>query len=100
MLPTFWGQGYGTELAALLVNFAVGTLGVREVRATTLDGNPASPRVLEKLGFTVLEAGVSEIDSRGHKRSVTRWSIHRQSWPAVAAEQQARADRRDAGRST
>ena len=76
VLPALWGQGHGTELAALLVEFAASTLGAREVRATTLDSNPASARVLEKLGFTVLEAGVSEIDSRGHARHVTRWSIH------------------------
>ena len=27
VLPRFWGQGFGTELAALLVEFAAGTLG-------------------------------------------------------------------------
>ena len=57
VLPAFWGQGFGTELAALLVEFATGTLGAPEVRATTLDDNPASARVLEKLGFTVWQAG-------------------------------------------
>lgn len=77
VLPAFWGQGFGTELAALLVEFATGTLGVSEVRATTLDGNPASARVLEKLGFTALEVGASEMDSRGDERRVTRWLLGR-----------------------
>lgn len=79
VLPAFWGRGFGTELAALLVEFATGTLGVSEVRATTLDGNPASARVLEKLGFTVLQAGASEVDSRGDERRVTRWVLGRWS---------------------
>lgn len=77
VLSAFWGQGFGTELAALLVEFATGALGVSEIRATTLDGNPASSRVLEKLGFTALEVGASEIDSRGDERRVTRWHLSR-----------------------
>jgi [ribosomal protein S5]-alanine N-acetyltransferase len=77
VLPASWGQGYGTELAALLVEFAAGTLGVSEVRATTLDGNPASARVLGKLGFRVVQAGASEVDSRGDERRVTRWALGR-----------------------
>lgn len=90
----------GTELPGLLVQFAAGPLAALEDEGTTLDDNPASGRVLEKLGFTVLEAGASEVDSRGDERRVTRWVLHsrlRQSpW---AAEQHARADRLDAGRS-
>ena len=93
VLPAFWGRGFGTELAALLVVFATGTLDALEVRATTLDDNAASGRVLEKLGFTVREVGASEVDSRGDERRVTRWFLQR------AAEPQARADRLDAGRS-
>ena len=83
VLPAFWGQGFGTELAALLVEFATGTLGALEVCATTLDDNPASARVLEKLGFTILEPGASEVDSRGDERRVTRWFLHRRSLRAV-----------------
>ena len=100
VLPAFWGRGFGTELAALLVEFATGTLGAPEVRATTLDDNPASARVLEKLGFTVWQAGASEVDSRGDERRVTRWFVHRRSRePSRAAEPPARADRLDGSRS-
>jgi RimJ/RimL family protein N-acetyltransferase len=100
VLPAFWAQGYGTELASLLVEFAAGTLGAREIRATTLDDNPASERVLEKLGFTVVEARTTEVDSRGDERCVKRWVLYRRSRQSgPAAEQQARAARLDAGRS-
>ena len=84
VLPAFWGRGLGTELAALLVKFAVAALGAVEVRATTLDDNAASVRVLEKLGFTALETA-SEIDSRGDERRVTRWILHRST---VAADRE------------
>jgi len=53
VLPSWWGQGVGTDLAQRLVEFARGTLGCLEVRATTLDGNAASARILTKLGFVV-----------------------------------------------
>jgi RimJ/RimL family protein N-acetyltransferase len=81
VVPAFWGQGFGTELAALLVEFATGPLGLREVRATTLDGSPASTRVLEKLGFAAADVGASEVDSRGAERRVTRWVLLRLSQP-------------------
>ena len=99
VLPPFWGQGFGTELAALLVEFATGTLGVSEVRATTLEDNHASARVLEKLGFSVLEVGAAEFDSRGDERRVTRWFLHRRREPAAGAERAARAARRLGGPS-
>lgn len=99
VLPAFWGQGFGTELAALLVEFATGTLGVSEVRATTLEDNPASARVLEKLGFAALGVGATEVDSRGDERRVTRWFLHRRRGPAGHADRAARAARRLGGRS-
>ncbi|HXJ83125.1 MAG TPA: GNAT family N-acetyltransferase [Candidatus Methylomirabilis sp.] len=77
VLPEFWGRGIGTALAALLVEFAFGALAAIEVRATTLEDNLASTRVLEKLGFAVSDADAREIDSRGDERRVTRWSLRR-----------------------
>jgi len=77
VLPAYRRQGLGTELAGLLVRFAVVALGALEVRATTLHDNLASARLLEKLGFTALEAGASQVDSRGDGRRVTRWVLSR-----------------------
>ena len=77
VLPTLWGHGIGTELGGRLVEFAFDTLRATEVRATTLDENAASARVLKKLGFLVVEAGASEVDSRGAVRRVVRWSRRR-----------------------
>jgi len=75
ILPAFWGQGLGTELASLLVTFARDQLGVGEVRATTLDDHIASARILQKVGFQIHRTGVAEIDSRGDERRVTRWVL-------------------------
>jgi len=46
----FWNQGYATEAAAAMLAVAQ-MLGHREVRAGHFLDNPASARVLRKLGF-------------------------------------------------
>lgn len=47
----YWGSGRATAAAAATVTFAFGTLGLRALRAVCLEDNPASLRVLAKLGF-------------------------------------------------
>jgi [ribosomal protein S5]-alanine N-acetyltransferase len=47
----YWGRGYATEAAAALLSFAFGDLGLRRVVAHHFSRNPASGRVLQKLGM-------------------------------------------------
>jgi RimJ/RimL family protein N-acetyltransferase len=47
-----WGLGYATEGARALVRHALEVLGYRRVFAHALTDNPASIRVLEKVGLT------------------------------------------------
>ena len=49
----FWGRGYATEACAALVEIAR-TLGVGSLEGSHFTDNPASARVLEKLGFEPL----------------------------------------------
>lgn len=46
----FWGRGYATEAGTALVDIAR-MLGLRQLEGSHLIDNPASARVLEKLGF-------------------------------------------------
>lgn len=46
-----WGQGYTTEAARALLQWAFGTLDLNRVQAEVDTRNAASARVLEKLGF-------------------------------------------------
>jgi [ribosomal protein S5]-alanine N-acetyltransferase len=46
-----WGQGFATEAAAALLQWAFATLDLNRVEAETDTRNIASARVLEKLGF-------------------------------------------------
>jgi [ribosomal protein S5]-alanine N-acetyltransferase len=46
-----WGQGYGSEAARLMQDFAFGTLGLRSLIAGHVIENVASGRILLRLGF-------------------------------------------------
>lgn len=48
----YWGRGRATAAAAATLAIAFETLGLCAVQAVCLEANPASLRVLEKLGFT------------------------------------------------
>jgi RimJ/RimL family protein N-acetyltransferase len=50
--PDAWGKGYATEGAQALLSHALTRPGVRRVYAHALLSNPASLRVLEKIGMT------------------------------------------------
>ena len=47
----WWGKGFATELGRGLVDFAAQEFGAGQIIAGHYDDNPASGRVLEKLGF-------------------------------------------------
>jgi RimJ/RimL family protein N-acetyltransferase len=48
----FWGNGYATEAARAVVDYAFRERGLNRVLAECFAGNPASARVLEKAGMT------------------------------------------------
>jgi RimJ/RimL family protein N-acetyltransferase len=52
VFPRFERQGYATEALSTLVGWLSGLGGVRLVRATIPEWNPASIRVATKLGMT------------------------------------------------
>jgi RimJ/RimL family protein N-acetyltransferase len=47
----FWGNGYGTEAARLVTDYAFRDLRKHRVAARVFDGNVGSQRVWEKLGY-------------------------------------------------
>lgn len=47
----FWGFGYTTEAMSEILRFAKNRLGIKEAVGRHADQNPASGRVMQKLGF-------------------------------------------------
>ena len=52
LAPGAWGQGYATEAARGVVEYALGPLGLPEVLAEVDEGNTASVAVIKRLGMT------------------------------------------------
>lgn len=48
----YWNRGYCTEAGHILLTYGFGTLSLNRVHASHLARNPASGRVMEKLGMT------------------------------------------------
>ncbi|MSO65413.1 MAG: N-acetyltransferase [Alphaproteobacteria bacterium] len=68
----YWRQGYATEAAKALLVFATQELSIRRFVAFVFDGNVASIRVVEKLGFHRI--GVETIvRPGGGKQTVLRY---------------------------
>jgi [ribosomal protein S5]-alanine N-acetyltransferase len=57
VLPQFQRKGYATEMVGGLVHWALGQPGVFRIVAETESANPASVRVLSKLGFAAVGSG-------------------------------------------
>jgi RimJ/RimL family protein N-acetyltransferase len=60
-----WGRGYATEAAGALCEYAFAALGVHRIQARHFVRNPASGRVMQKLGMRcegVLRAAVRKWD--------------------------------------
>ena len=62
----YWRQGYATEAAERLVAFGFRALGAEHLAAEWFHDNPASGRVLEKLGFRPIGETMSNCLARGH----------------------------------
>jgi [ribosomal protein S5]-alanine N-acetyltransferase len=56
--PNLWGQGYATEAASAVLNYALDKLGFPKVIADVDEPNIASVRVLEKVGMKLTKRDI------------------------------------------
>ncbi|MGH3471782.1 MAG: GNAT family N-acetyltransferase [Nocardioidaceae bacterium] len=68
LLRRFWGQGYATEAALAVLDWARSS-GFERLWATVWDWNTASRRVLAKVGFAEVD---QEHEARGINLVTTR----------------------------
>jgi ribosomal-protein-alanine N-acetyltransferase len=74
VLPEQQGNGYASEAARLLVEYAFDELNMHRVEATVQGDNPASKRVLEKLGFVHEGTKRDAFYKDGEYRDLTLWA--------------------------
>jgi [ribosomal protein S5]-alanine N-acetyltransferase len=84
----FWGRGYATEAAEAIIGFGFETLRLNKIHAAYFTKNPASARVIEKVGMTYeghlrehdLKWGVYE-DIKVHAILAREWAARRERGP-------------------
>jgi [ribosomal protein S5]-alanine N-acetyltransferase len=72
----FWGQGYGSEAAALVRDFVFGTLGLGSLTAGHAIENVASARILLRLGFGPVTDEIQCYPSRRERVPYRRYVLN------------------------
>jgi RimJ/RimL family protein N-acetyltransferase len=81
----FQGEGVGTEMRTAVLELAFRGLGAEAARSGAIDGNAASLRVSEKLGYRVVGRGT--VAPRGVEVDHTDVELRREDWkPPFAVE--------------
>ncbi len=75
-----WGKGYATEAAMALRDFGFDTVGLNRVQAHHMTRNPASGRVMAKLGMRFEGVHRQEILKGGRFEDVAVWAVCRDEW--------------------
>lgn len=78
----WWGNGLMGEAARALVHAYFAYAGGGRIEASALPANPASRRVLEKVGFRVTGRGPRACPARGGDREVDLFGLDRNDWAA------------------
>jgi RimJ/RimL family protein N-acetyltransferase len=86
----FWRQGYATEAARALIDYAFAELGHQALQSGARVSNPASRRVLEKCGFQWTGVQLCRIRAINSAAPIDRFRLDRGLWASLKAWSQAR----------
>jgi RimJ/RimL family protein N-acetyltransferase len=79
----FWGQGFATEAARAVIDYAFGVLGHEELEAGARVSNPASRRVLEKCGFQWTGVRLARVRAINSAAPADRFCLDRRLWESL-----------------
>lgn len=75
-----WGRGYATEASEAILDFGFRTLGLHRIQAHHLVRNPASGRVMQKLGMRQEGIERDAVIKWGRHESIVLYSILEPEW--------------------
>jgi RimJ/RimL family protein N-acetyltransferase len=75
-----WGNGYVTEAAAAVLGFGFDTLNLNRIFAHHMTHNPASGRVMRKIGMRYEGAMRQHIVKWGEVRDIAFYGLTRDEW--------------------
>jgi len=79
----YWGNGYATEAGRRVARFAFEALGAETLRAGFMHDNPASGRVLTKLGFSHTHDEAYRCLARGEDVPAHRMALTRERFNSI-----------------
>lgn len=71
----YWNRGYATEAGLAILRYAFFDLGLKRVHANHFQRNPASGRVLQKLGMKLDPTAPTHVTKGGHWEAVWSYEI-------------------------
>lgn len=81
----YWGQGFATEAARAVVTHCFRNEGFQRITCGHFVDNPASARVIEKLGFVQTGSGIWWCEARRIDTEAVRYElVKRPRWLAMA----------------
>jgi [ribosomal protein S5]-alanine N-acetyltransferase len=78
-----WNRGYCTEACRALISYGLSALGLSRIQAVHFPRNPASGRVMQKLGMTREGLLRQYVSNRGTREDVNMYSILRTEFEAT-----------------
>jgi RimJ/RimL family protein N-acetyltransferase len=89
--PEYWGRGYGTEVARLMLRYAFETLGLHRVHLKVAAYNVRARRCYEKSGFRVEGVLRQSFQVDGEWQDDVLMAILREEWECMVATPISRA---------
>ena len=80
---SYWGQGFVTEAARALIDYAFGELQHETLQAGARVSNPASRRVLEKCGFQWTGVRLARVRAINSAAPADRFRLDRRLWVSL-----------------
>lgn len=82
----YWGKGYCTEATSRLLQYGFEDLGVEAVYASHFVRNPASGRVMRKLGLHYRGFVAKKVEKWGNWEDVYQYDLTRTAWQTRFAQ--------------
>ncbi len=82
----FWGNGYVTEAARAVIDYAFVELGHDVLLGSARVSNPASRRVLEKCGYVWTGVVLTRVRALGTSVPCDRFRLDRERWAALTRD--------------
>jgi ribosomal-protein-alanine N-acetyltransferase len=79
----YWNQGFGTEAARAVLQYGFETLGLNRIQAGYFKSNPASGRIMQKIGMSYEGCLREHVNKWGQLKDVVIYGVLRSEYPAA-----------------